>query len=420
MTMAEQPRKPYLDGGKSIGEMFRAHVRWLKQSNVKESQAEKPYLGGPYPKMHLNWPGMQWDGLNLKDLQLGEGGIGSPSKHTYIFPPPRCSLFVSFITCKELEEGSANIWFTPPSTLQSSYSWQVESHTDGAEVTGVKVSGRLRELLDFSVEVTDEDLTEATICARAKFSGQASTRLVSYGPPGFAPPKLGSLWDTAPIFSEESGYSSLLVDCGCVTTPVDCTNCEEICSTVVSIGYTTQQMAASGTQTLTLEGADYEPDCHTWAIKSGGGSLGNPDANGDVVYTAPATNAECANNPVIALYCDEVEHDSLSIAVNVYAGGENAAQVWSNKRCVDAWPWNCYIDARQYLCDGSLNAGFGNPCTLGRQSAGGACPGCYSQNGPPANCDSGNVSMDDLEARSPDDLRTAAMKTAGCCPEQLL
>lgn len=53
-------RKPFLQLKKSLVEFFNAPVRYLKESNIKESQFEKPYKGKDYPTMHFDWPTPDW------------------------------------------------------------------------------------------------------------------------------------------------------------------------------------------------------------------------------------------------------------------------------------------------------------------------------------------------------------------------
>ena len=58
--MTSKARKPYLGLGKSLIEFFNAPVRYLKESNEKESAFEKPYLDGEYPTMHFDLPQPDW------------------------------------------------------------------------------------------------------------------------------------------------------------------------------------------------------------------------------------------------------------------------------------------------------------------------------------------------------------------------
>ena len=406
--MAEQPRKPYLDGGKSIGEMFRAHVRLLKKSNEKESQFEKPYTDAPYPKMHLMLPGVRWPSLR-RPLELDNmpGSSANPIKHTYLFPPPYCTLFVSSLDCNETGRGTGSVWFTPPSTWDSGYDWKVWTDKDGTKLVNLEASGRMSEFLDFDVEILDEDLEEVTVCGEVTFSGLASTALVSYGPPGFAVQPLGSLRVPPPSFTVASSYSKGIFPCGCESRDIECGCSSATCT--VTIGYTTQQMSLSGTQTLSVSGATYDSKCHTWSIQSGGGSLGSPDVDGDVVYTAPATNVNCANNPTIALSCDGVVVDTLEIAVNNSAvGGVTSWYIQSQACYWNGFEYRCHI--LSYYCNGSRNWGAGG--YVHQASCYNLDPG--SCNGYPGyHCWNNTVG-------AVIDHRTSSLCSQGCCPAGLL
>jgi len=407
--MSEQPRKLYLDGGKSIGDIFRTHVRWLKASVEKESQAEKPYAGEPYRQMHLNLPQFKWPPWRFEPAQLPEGaGYGIFRTHTFLFPFPRCSLFVRSLHCKETGSGSASVLSTPPTSQDSHYSWRIWSKTRGADVDpAYKTFGRMAESVEFTIDVTDAELEKAEICGEADFSGHASTALQIEQPVPFAIP---FLFDPVLEFTAIEGYSSRHTDCGCVDAPIECAQCECL---PVTIGYTTQQMAVDGVQTLTVEGDPYDSKCHTWSLKGGGGSLFAPDVNGDIVYTAPATNANCLNNPTIALSCGGTEVDTLKIAVNKPGTTGEAVFVYAFSRCLNFGSiWNCYINKDIFDCDGTFRSTDEwvhqvNPCA--------SCAECMAYDIPPI-----SPSWDDVIATSPVDNRNQAMKDNGCCPEQLL
>lgn len=84
-------RKPYLSSRESMKEFFTAPVRYLKESNRKESQFEKPYLESEYPTMHLRLPDPSWPtwsfpvddppshlpvGLGIGDIEITKRPIG--------------------------------------------------------------------------------------------------------------------------------------------------------------------------------------------------------------------------------------------------------------------------------------------------------------------------------------------------------
>ena len=165
------------------------------------------------------------------------------------------------------------------------------------------------------------------------------------------------------------------------------------------IGYTTQQMSANGVQTLVRIGGG---SCNwEWVILSGGGTITQ-----DGVYTAPATNSNCADNPVIGLLCRGVIVATLEIAVNAYP----TLGVTAWYCCHQAW--NIYYSCSMGItCEGTVfgpymdeahtrwNDGHGgyNYCTCGWWTAG----GCGSEEGE-------------------HDVRTETMLDEGCCPMQLL
>lgn len=190
----------------------------------------------------------------------------------------------------------------------------------------------------------------------------------------------------------------------------ECCGCEGI-----SIGYTTQQMTVNEQQTLTALGA--KDGCeYNWAVYSGGGSLSS-NTGTSVVYTAPATNAQCANNPTIILSVGSTQCDSLRIAVDAVGAfsayetpvtGTNAGLTQSSDPC----PPNdcgCFVAWRKYYCNDNFwiqtNIDFGHaPC---------GCTGKYT-----TFCWEGEPCTPSCAAVW--DTRTAAQKTAGCCPAALL
>lgn len=76
------------------------------------------------------------------------------------------------------------------------------------------------------------------------------------------------------------------------------------------IGYTTLQMSTGATQELTVTGST--GGTYNWSTTSG--SLSAPSGD-SVIFTAPATNANCTSNPTISLTCGGAVVDTLQIAV---------------------------------------------------------------------------------------------------------
>jgi len=231
-----------------------------------------------------------------------------------------------------------------------------------------------------------------------------------------------------------------------------------------AIGYTSQQMEVDEEQELTVENP--EDGClYAWAIASGGGSL-SAAVGTSVTYTAPSTNPECANNPVITLTVRSVQCDSLEIAVNanawagqaletviqlVYPGADegdlNKFIIYKNPSPnTGLCPGNLYIGnvysrvlVSYYKCDGSEWTSDTYPCDAGKSCG---SPLMKDEDGKFYLCDNSidratavHIAMyDDYSAQcnlglnpwgdkvdaSPQDLRTEQQKTDGCCPALLL
>ena len=209
----------------------------------------------------------------------------------------------------------------------------------------------------------------------------------------------------------------------------------------LSISYTSLLMSCNGQQTFTAGGG-----CgpYTWEITSGGGTLSEPTGN-EVVYTAPATNANCTSNPTVQVTdCCGVS-ESISLAVNCYAlqpaltacsfelTGHTYCTTCSGIYCIGVaqqqelwgWKWDCagnLLDS----CNGSLYDTASNcPCL----SAGNPCEtpptGCVTNcqckedcTGPAINwppCQFTTWPCDTYDGIL-NDNRTVDQKNGGCCP----
>jgi len=190
-------------------------------------------------------------------------------------------------------------------------------------------------------------------------------------------------------------------------------NCD-VCPSAASITYTTLQMAIEEEQILWADPILSDGNLYEWAVTSGGGSLSSATGNG-VTYTAPSTNANCAQNPTITLSCQGKELDSITIAVNVVTGNCATAVTECRENPLigqGSWGHSCY---RWLNCDGTYEP----VGTCGRTSSGGvACGDWYLV----SNC---TLHWEDCSALGPTtggipDSRTEAQIAAGCCPEALL
>ncbi len=219
------------------------------------------------------------------------------------------------------------------------------------------------------------------------------------------------------------------------TPNVACTSCADCggAATKPVISYTTQQMSASGTQALSTSGGG--GGVYRWYL-SGGGSLSLKETNSSqqTTYTAPSTNAECANNGSIFVvdFCGNTSA-TLKIAVNANTGTDIAYRTIPSSPCTCAYccwsetPTTCcpgygggfsrsrWLVGYNYKCDGTSHSSA-NCGTQGQDCCGPAC-GCQ-------NCSDYldcSTCLTQCETANPSgDKRTAAMKTAGCCPAALL
>jgi len=165
---------------------------------------------------------------------------------------------------------------------------------------------------------------------------------------------------------------------------------------------------------------------YSWAIISGGGSLSITKGD-STVYTAPATNPNCASNPTIQVtdYCGNTA--TLQIAVNAY---DPEFAIWANEfngtyPGSGATVWR----GRRVLCDGTYGTDVGlcSACDPGM----GVCVQCSDcdpvcQQGccvtanncwpwPSEHPVCGVVQC----CAAYGDVRDADMKSGGCCPQQM-
>ena len=230
----------------------------------------------------------------------------------------------------------------------------------------------------------------------------------------------------------------------------------------VSIGYTTQGMQIEEEQELSVVGYHprFAPGNYTWTIESGGGSL-STDTGYATTYTAPSENPDCALSPTIALWCGGEIVDTLEIAINGWTGDQAAVRICypcdqygtptgepctymhgnytpNTGDCAEDYIGTCsgFLLIMEWKCDGRVHL----ECVASRQlSAGELQDGegkyylCYTADGMETacgmlfdsteycyQCSVTSKSFDYLLSLNPNDLRTSAMQTGGCCPEQLL
>jgi len=251
--------------------------------------------------------------------------------------------------------------------------------------------------------------------------------------------------DTGGMFGEIGYYNCAGIDCWqdititvkdrCETsTQVHAKSCCETAA-ALSISYTTLLMSCGSQQDLYASNG-----CgpYRWAISAGGGTL-SADTGWMVTYTAPATNLNCTENPTITLTdCCGVSA-SISMAVNCYTGDtialtlDNFTQCWCCEmvNCgicgwcsiccgwYEHWGWNCAGVLKNHTYPG----GRDSCATCGTAAESAFCTSCGGWSevdcppntrciGSQKNACCGYTGNFGLLV----DVRTQAMKDAGCCP----
>ncbi|HOI72876.1 MAG TPA: RHS repeat-associated core domain-containing protein [Syntrophales bacterium] len=191
------------------------------------------------------------------------------------------------------------------------------------------------------------------------------------------------------------------------------------------IGYETQQMQVGATQALTVTGARPEAS-YRWRVASGGGTL-SATTEASVVYTAPSSNPDCVNNPVITLSSDGATCDTLQIAV--HGAGTNdwyypVSKVGAVEVCREHADHTALC--RAWIgCDGNpsencrpLGPNCGMTSFFCNSHGWFLTRPCNSEsapyNIPPGTYCSGSMGP------TYKDIRTPMMKANGCCPAALL
>lgn len=210
----------------------------------------------------------------------------------------------------------------------------------------------------------------------------------------------------------------------------------------LEIKYTSLQMSCGGGQSLSVTGG-----CgpYLWTLTGGGGfgKVGVTSANGiTVIYLAPGTNEDCANNPTITVTDCCGSSTSISLAVNCYGSNLMAYYVISYENYSPDAQYVCTINGEvhcmcgftqfgtAYKCDGSwyyADPYYPNPFAIFyrfydsgtiRPPSGNCLGADCSQGVPPpirydVNCleEGGGPPTGTVI-----DARTELMKTMGCCP----
>ena len=145
--LSYSPRRPYLMGKESVGNFYKAPVRFLKELANRESEFEKPYLDEDYRKMHFDFPWPDWppfpdlppypplppidgpvEGLSLCGITCYIPGGGDCTEPIWCHPSIWCGADMSCNLCN---------WTVTGATI--GYSWKhivdgVPSKTRGIEI----------------------------------------------------------------------------------------------------------------------------------------------------------------------------------------------------------------------------------------------------------------------------------------------
>jgi len=197
------------------------------------------------------------------------------------------------------------------------------------------------------------------------------------------------------------------------------------------INYTSLSMGCNTSQNLSASGG-----CppYNWSLSGGGTLTPSGGDNTSATYVAPASNANCTDNPTITLTDCCRNAAGIQIAVNCYTGEGRAlgyahidecSGVWCDARGCDqghVYCWDWTVDA--WTCSNvNIYHCESRPCGTGNPPCNGQTQGWVHQDEHPAEggdcwtnqcgcgCGGTSCTCDTLL-----DCRTALMKQQGCCP----
>jgi uncharacterized protein affecting Mg2+/Co2+ transport len=237
-----------------------------------------------------------------------------------------------------------------------------------------------------------------------------------------------SITYTAP---ETSGTAVIQLSSNLITCDVLSINVGPAPCGNTHIGYTSLEMFINEQQTLHVDNPTDGVIYH-WDITQGGGTLSSGTGL-SVVYTAPAANPNCSLNPIITLSTEfGALCDGVQVAINQNIGGNAYASInlsdYPVPSCANSGTgyWYCSERFYNFTCTGTPTTYY-EFCDTAP-----SIPWCSQavyewgqQQHPhspwPIDCTGKNTdSSCPTSFNGPVDVRTEAMKLAGCCPEALL
>lgn len=409
--------------GTQYQRMMEEQIRFLKQRMLdKESQFEKPYVPGTnYPRMNWIIPTRPPGTPPPDDPKIFPIVPPVDPSGLYIVIPgmPQCTVYLpSETTCGEEFTGSISVSFGRSGIYEPKV-----TASGGLEFLGA--GGLTGGSIPLSFKADDDTSGAENVLVILQVYGLVSkyTYKVQVRPGAFVP---SWVWEYPIIPSSDYLFQLLSVEYGstqagegsyinCGSEVIDVSCCDGCVSD--DIGYTSQQMSVGLTQELNATPGAQPDACYSWELTaSGDGSIDRTEGS-TTIYTAPSTNAQCANNPVISLKCGGVVVDTLEIAID--AVGPCVSGPAAIRQCCDTAPPGTTYCIAEYGCDGEHTC-----CVIGITDSGcNTTVGCAFY--PTYCCDAswGSCTSPEGGSKPPyppwDDTRNDAMKAAGCCPEQL-
>jgi len=382
----EYGRKPYMS--QDYDELMRktTNKSMWDQEVSKHSEFEKPYEEGDYSDMQHDWP--NFSGINTGDPSWDfPWNTGGPAPDATI-PPGGGG--ISFACCLLACDKSNPIPGDIVKVFMHEWCWSYD-------IRGVKLIDD--PIVSWALDSGFSDTSVGTIIEQSN----AECKIQISNDSGYG----DHLKVTATTRSGSTCFKTLDIDIasGCGGG---------------KISYTTNQMSINEQQTLTVD----NPNPYTtydWVVASGGGNLSVAQGL-TTVYTAPASNANCAENPMIELSSYGTVCDTLEIAINEWEGADEAGSLIYNLACHPNRDYHvcfCTRDVQYIDCSGTVTRiSSVLHCTKGGQYVG---PYFWVLCGSYPDCGDGQDCIDGCEySGNWEDKRTSEMKAGGCCPPQLM